>query len=226
VETLTNREAIALNQDPLGTQGKIIWTDGTISLWAEKPLFDGSRAVLVHNQSRYPAQKRVAWPEIGIDAAAACFVRNLWTHETTGPLTGGVTVNVAPGDVVLLRVSAKNDFPLPPVLVADSYLVSLRSEGSSSEKLSAEITVTNMGSAELPLWRVGAGLPAWLSVGVSKKGNNQTFFSTVSTAGLKKGSYHAVVRADNTEPVSGRPMSAFYYDVDLEVTRDVGGPPR
>jgi len=28
-------------------------------------------------------------------------------------------------------------------------------------------------------------------------------------------------RADNTEPVSGKPMSALYYDVDLEVTRDV-----
>jgi hypothetical protein len=45
----------------------------------------------------------------------------------------------------------------------------------------------------------------------------------VKTAGLKKGAYHAIVRADNVEPVSGRPMSAFYYDVDLEVTRDILG---
>jgi hypothetical protein len=40
---------------------------------------------------------------------------------------------------------------------------------------------------------------------------------------LKKGLYHAVVRADNTEPVSGQPMSALCYDVDLEVARDVSG---
>ena len=46
----------------------------------------------------------------------------------------------------------------------------------------------------------------------------------VSTAALKKGLYHALVRADNTEPVSGKPMSALYYDVDLEVTQDVRGP--
>ncbi len=50
------------------------------------------------------------------------------------------------------------------------------------------------------------------------KGKSQTFTNTVSTAGLKPGLYHAVVRADNVEPVSGRPMSALYYDVDLEVT--------
>jgi hypothetical protein len=38
---------------------------------------------------------------------------------------------------------------------------------------------------------------------------------------LKKGSYHALVRADNVEPVSGKPMSALYYDVDLEVADDI-----
>jgi len=223
VETLTNLEAIAINQDPLGIQGKIVWSDGTISLWAEKPLFDGSQAVLVFNQGRHEVQKRVGWAEIGIDAAAACYVRNLWTHETSGPLTGGVAVTVAPDDVAMLRVSAKSDFPLPPIIVADSYLISLRSAGSAPQQLTGAITITNKGSAELPLWRVGEGLPSWLSVTVSKNGPSQTFTNTVSTAGLKKGLYHAVVRADNTEPVSGQPMSALCYDVDLEVARDVSG---
>ena len=223
VETLTDLEAIAIDQDPLGIQGKIVWTDGTISIWAGKPLFDGSQAALVFNQGRHPAEKRVAWPELGIDAGAACYVRNLWTHETSGPLTGGVTVGVAPDDVALIRVSTKKDFPLPPIMVADSYLVSLLTSGSAPEKLTGAITMTNKGSAELPLWRVGEGLPSWLSVTVAKNGNSQTFTNTVSSAGLKKGSYHAVVRADNTEPVSGKPMSALYYDVDLVVARDVSG---
>ena len=223
VETLTNLEAIAVNQDPLGVQGKIVWTDGMVSLWAEKPLFDGGQAVLVFNQGRHEANKQIAWPEIGIDAAASCYVRNLWTHETIGPLTGGVTVHVAPDDVAFLRISPKPDFSLPPVLVADSYLVSLRSTDSSPQKLSGAITITNKGSAELPLWKVGEGLPAWLSVSVSKNGKSQTLNNTISTAGLKKGLYHAAVRADNTEPVSGRPMSALYYDVDLEVSQDVSG---
>jgi len=67
----------------------------------------------------------------------------------------------------------------------------------------------------------GEGLPPWLSVTVLKSGKSQTFTNTVSTAGLKKGLYHAVVRADNTEPVSGKPMSALYYDVDLEIIQEV-----
>jgi alpha-galactosidase len=221
IETLTNLEAIGVNQDPLGVQGRIIWTDGTISLWAEKPLFDGSRAVLVFNQGRHAMQKRIDWTEIGIDSGASCYVRNLWTHETTGPLNGGVTVNVAPDEAAMLRVSPKNDFPLPPIITADSYLVSLQTTGRASQKLAGAITVTNKGSAELPLWRIGEGLPPWLSVTVSKNGKSQTFTNTVSTSGMKKGVYHAVVRADNTEPLSGRPMSALYYDVDLKVTRDV-----
>ena len=225
VATLTNLEAIAVDQDPLGLQGKIVWTEGTISLWAEKPLFDGSQAVLVHNQGRHPAQKRVSWTEVGMDAGAACYVRNLWTHETTGPFTGGVTVSISPGDVAMLRVSEKNDFPMPPILMADSYLVSLRTASPAPETLSGTITVTNRGSAELPQWRVAEGLPSWLTVTVIRTGRSQTFTNSISTAGLKKGLYHALVRADNTEPVSGRPMSALYYDVDLEVTRDVSSSP-
>jgi hypothetical protein len=58
---------------------------------------------------------------------------------------------------------------------------------------------------------------------VKKHGKIQTFSNTISTARLAKGQYHAVVRADNTEPVSGRPMSALYYDVDLEVSGAGGG---
>jgi len=226
IKTLTNAEAIGINQDPLGIQGKIVWGDGTISLWAGKPLFDGSQAVLVFNQGRHPAQKRVAWSEIGVDATAACYVRNVWTHETSGPLIGGVTVSVAPDDVAMFRVSTKNDFPLPPIIVADSYLVSLRTADKAPQKLAGAITITNKGSAELPLWKVGEGLPAWLSVTVKKNGKSQAFINAISTAGLKKGLYHAVVRADNTEPVSGKSMSALYYDVDLEVTRDVSGESR
>jgi len=50
---------------------------------------------------------------------------------------------------------------------------------------------------------------------------SQAFLNAASAASMKKGLYHALVRADNTEPVSGLPMSSLYYDVDLDVVRDV-----
>ncbi len=222
VDILTNLEAIAVDQDPLGAQGRIVWTDGNLSLWAGKPLFDGSQAVLLLNRSRYPAERRVTWPEIGRGEEEAFYVRDLWTRETTGPLAGGVSVKVEPDGAAFLRISKSAAFPRPPLLVADTCLVSLRAADAAPRTLSGAVTVVDKGSGELALWTVRPGsLPPWLQVKVGKNGPVQTFLNTVSTAGLKKGSYHALVRADNVEPVSRRPLSALYYDVDLEISRDV-----
>jgi len=223
IETLTNPEAIAVDQDPLGVQGATIWNDGNVSVWAGKTLFDGSQAVLVFNQGRYPAASHVEWAGLGFGADERLFVRDLWRRETSGPHGGGVTVSVEPNDVVMLRVARTGEFPLPPVIIADTYRVSLSAAGGRAETLAGTVTVTNKGSAELPPWKVRGPLPAWLSVTVTRDGKRQVFTNRVSTAGLKKGVYHAIVRADNAEPITGRPMSALYYDIDLEVEQDVGG---
>jgi alpha-galactosidase len=219
---LTNLEAIAVDQDPLGAQGHVVWNDGNVSLWAGKSLFDGSQAVLVLYLGKYKAEKRITWEELGLKADDGLYVRNLWTHETSGPHAGGITVSVGPNDVAFLRVSKTSDFPIPPVLFADTYLVSLRSTSARPETLTGRVTVTSKGSSDLAPWRIGPkSLPPWLAVAVTGGGRTQTFVNTVSTKGLKKGCYHAIVRADNVEPLSGRPMSALYYDVDLEIIRDV-----
>jgi alpha-galactosidase len=218
VQILTNREAIGINQDPLGIQGRIVRRNSKVEIWAGKRLFDGSQAVLVFNQGAAPAQARVTWSDIELAESAALYVRNLWTHQTTGPHRGGISVTVAPNDVALLRISKTNAFPVPPIIVADSYLVSLRAAGAAAQKLTGAVTVKTNGSDELPLWKVRPGLPFWLCVAVTGNGKSQTLTNTASTAGLKKGLYHALVRADNIEPVSGRPMSSLYYDVDLEIT--------
>ncbi len=222
VEILTNLEAIGVDQDPLGVQGHVVWNDGNVSLWAGKPLFDGSAAVLVLYRGTYKARRRISWEEVGFAATDELYVRNLWTHETTGPHAGGVDVSVGPDDVAFLRISKKSEFPVPPILVADTTLVSLRATGAEPEELEGSLTVTNKGSSELPPWRIdSATLPPWLSVEVIGSGRSQTFINTVSTAGLGKGSHHTHVRADNVEPLSGKPMSSFYYDVDIEVVNDV-----
>jgi alpha-galactosidase len=218
IEVLTNLEAIAVNQDPLGKQGHVVWNDGYISLWAGKPLFDGSRAVLMFYQGRHKAQKKILWEEIGFAAGDALYVRNLWTHETSGPLTGGVTLVAGPDEAAFIRVSKTNVFPIPPIITADSTRIVLRVADSHPQSPTGMITVTNKGSAELGPWKIDPkSVPSWLAVSVEGAGKRQVFVNKASTAGLAKGSYHALVRADNIEPVSGKPMSAFYYDVDLEV---------
>ena len=150
-------------------------------------------------------------------------MRNAWTHVTSGPLEGGVSVKVAPDDVAFLRVAKSGDFPLPPILVADAYVLSFRAGAAGPETLRGTVTVANKGGSDLPLWTVRKPLPEWLSVEVVKQGRQQAFVNTVRTAGLKKGTYHALIRADNVEPRSGKPLTALYYDIDLDVLSDVPG---
>ena len=226
---LTNLEAIAVNQDPLGIQGQVVWNDGDISLWAGKPLFDGSRAVLLFVHGSIRMRHHIFWEEAGFEKSDALYVRNLWTHQTSGPHTGGFPVaGLEPGEVAFLRISKRNDFPIPPIIVADTTMLSLRAEGGPGpEKREGTVTIENKGTSPLPPWKVDPkSVPSWLTVTVGGSGKRQTFVNTAAAAGLKKGVYHAQVRADNVEPISGRPMSALYYDVDLEVVRDVARPGR
>ena len=222
IRILTNPEAIAINQDPLGVQGRVVRRDGACEIWAAKPLFDGSRAVLVFNPGPAAADVKVTWEDAGLPASAALYVRDLWGHRTTGPHGGGLTVAVPPSGSAFLRVSKSDRFPLPPVVVANTYRIALRADGPAPRTLAGVVKVRNNGGSDLPLWKIRPGLPAWLSVSVAKDGKVQTLTNTVSAGGLGQGSYHAVVRADNVEPVSKKPMSALYYDVDLEVTQASG----
>ena len=225
VKILTNPDAIAVNQDPLGVQGHIIRTDGKVSIWAAKPLFDGSQALLVVNNGPSVGAAVVKLPELGIPPGTPVYLRDLWRHATaalTAGQDGSITIMVEPNEIVFARLSRLRDFPLPPVIVADTYLLSFRSTGTAPEKLSGMLTLTNKGTADLPLWKVRRNLPPWLTVAVAGNGKRQTVTNTVSTTGLKKGSYHAVVRLDNVEQISGKPMSAIYYDIDLEVGAPAG----
>jgi len=226
IRILTNPEAIAINQDPLGVQGRIVRRDGAVQIWAGKPLFDGSRAVLVFNPGAAAAVVKVAWADAGFSPAEALYIRDLWAARTTGPHGGGLGVAVPADGVAFLRVSKTDQFPLPPVIVASTYRVALRADGAGPAALTAAVRVRTTGSADLDLWKVRPDLPSWLSVTVSKAGKVQTLTNTASVKGLAKGSYHAVVRADNVEPVSKMPTSALYYDVDLEVGGGSPGAPQ
>jgi alpha-galactosidase len=223
---LTNLEAIAVNQDPLGVQGHVIAKNGDLTIWAGKPLYDGSQAVLLLNQGTTPGVISTKLSNLGLEPKTAYYMRDLWQHETRESPIGSdevLTIGLRPSDSAMLRFSKTKDFPLPPIIVADTYLVSLRAAGTAPQKLVGTVKLTNKGTSELALWKVRQDLPPWLTVSVVKLGKSQMIFNSASTRGLKKGLYHAVVRLDNTEPVSGRPMSAVYYDVDLEVTDDVEG---
>src|SRR5713226_9061350 len=101
LETLTNREVIAVDQDKEGKQGKRVWKSGDQEIWT-RPLWGKARAVALFNRAKDEAKMTVRWADLGISTPR---VRDLWLHqdiETQGP---EYTVVVPAHGVVMLRVS-------------------------------------------------------------------------------------------------------------------------
>jgi alpha-galactosidase len=101
-EILTNKEAIAIDQDKLGQQGKRIRSQGGLEVWS-KQLSDGSRAAALLNRSSSPAQISVSWPEIGFPDSLTASVRDVWAH-TDASARGSYSTAVPAHGVVLVRI--------------------------------------------------------------------------------------------------------------------------
>jgi alpha-galactosidase len=102
-EILTNKEAIAVDQDPLGIQGRKVFDGGAVEVWM-KPLDGGGRAVILFNRGSVTAPVSVSWEQIGLGPEVSAKVRNLWTREDIGSVKGRFTAEVEPHDVVMIRV--------------------------------------------------------------------------------------------------------------------------
>jgi alpha-galactosidase len=102
-EILTNPEAIAVNQDPLGMQGRKVRDNGPHEVWV-KPLADGARAVILFNRGSEAGPLRVEWEDIGLFPGGAAAVRDLWAKADLGRFTGRYETKVEPHAVALLRI--------------------------------------------------------------------------------------------------------------------------
>jgi alpha-galactosidase len=98
---LTNRDVIAIDQDPLAVQASSSPQDNRVLV---KPLSDGAAAVLLFNPDTQPADITTSASAAGLQGAQCYAVRDVWTHtETT--MSGEITRTVAPHDVAMLRVT-------------------------------------------------------------------------------------------------------------------------
>ncbi|GFY82045.1 melibiase family protein [Actinidia rufa] len=82
-EILSNKEVIAVNQDPLGVQGRkvqVTGTDDCRQVWAG-PLTGHRLAVGLWNRCSKAATITVAWGALGLESSTSVSVRDLWKHE-------------------------------------------------------------------------------------------------------------------------------------------------
>ncbi len=103
-DVLTSRDVIAVNQDPLGRQGRKVRDDGAVEVWARE-LADGSRAVALFNRDSTATAITVRWPEIGYPAGLDAAIRDLWTHKDVGRARGEYRATVPGHGVVMVRIS-------------------------------------------------------------------------------------------------------------------------
>ncbi len=98
---LTNREVIAVDQDPLGKQAKRVAKDGDLEVWA-RPLHDEAYAVGLFNRGESAAKVAARWSDVGFSGKGK--VRDLWAHADLGSIADGYSANVPSHGVVMIRV--------------------------------------------------------------------------------------------------------------------------
>ncbi|HEU0250299.1 MAG TPA: glycoside hydrolase family 27 protein [Solirubrobacteraceae bacterium] len=101
---VSNREVIAIDQDPLGAQATLVFSQSAAQVWV-KPLADGSRAVALLNRGPAALRIETSVAAIGMPGARRYMVRYLWAHRTSAT-RGSLGAEVGRDSTVLLRVSA------------------------------------------------------------------------------------------------------------------------
>jgi len=120
---LTAKEVIQVNQDPRGVQGYKVFDDGDHEVY-NKPLCDGTTAVLLLNKGKTVADVQVTWDQLGLRGAQP--VRDLWARKDLGTFATGFTAtNLQRHEHRLLKVGTPGA-PLvrtPPPLPPERYTV-------------------------------------------------------------------------------------------------------
>jgi alpha-galactosidase len=104
LNVLTNSEVIAVNQDELGKQAKIVRQTAD-ELVLAKPLSGGDVAVGLFNLGDGAREMSVSAEEIGVSGKPA--VRDVWRQKPLGRVDGAFKANVARHGVEMIRVSAR-----------------------------------------------------------------------------------------------------------------------
>ena len=102
-DSLTNREGIAVDQDPLGREGRRVAKNGELEVWG-KQMKDGSRAVILLNRGDSEQEITTNWEDLGYPKTLGASVRDLWEHKDLGKMTGKFSSRVAPHGVVMVTV--------------------------------------------------------------------------------------------------------------------------
>ncbi|WP_266172062.1 glycoside hydrolase family 27 protein [Dyella subtropica] len=100
---LTNKEVIAVDQDPLGIQARRVAKHGDFEVWA-RPLQGGGRAVVLLNRSSASHTVTVTWDDLHLPSSLSLKVRDLWAHKDLPNAKGSFSAEVPSHGVAMVRL--------------------------------------------------------------------------------------------------------------------------
>ena len=99
---LLNKEAIAVDQDPLGIQGSKKYDDNDFEIWT-KPLGNGDVALILFNRNKKEFNFPVDWTRAGITGAWK--LRDIWQKKDIGTTNEWKSFSIKGHSVIFLRLS-------------------------------------------------------------------------------------------------------------------------
>ncbi|KUI72168.1 putative alpha-galactosidase A [Cytospora mali] len=161
VEYLTNRDLIAVDQDPLVQQATLVSQDGKWDVLT-KGLYNGDRLVTVLNRGNTSGDLEVSWARIGISPGelptpSSINVKDLWTGESsTVSLEDTDSIkatDVPPHGTAVFRLSntTRGDAirTIPTGIIFNTYLLNCLTDSTNGT-----VSWANCTGADAQVWRV------------------------------------------------------------------------
>jgi alpha-galactosidase len=201
---LSNKEIIAIDQDPLGVQGAVVY-DNEGLIVVDKPLATGERAIALYNSTDVQATISVPVSVTGLKPARAYRLHDVWTGQTMqakDTISAGVSAH---GTVVYVVKPATFSRWLPPLVSIggklDTVIVGL------PEGATLTTTATNHGISSARHVEVMVEVPeGWnvMASGATREGKLATGDALATTwnvrapEGTEKGRYPITVTTTYT----------------------------
>jgi len=126
-KVLTAPELIAVNQDRRGIQGYKVFDENGCQVY-NKPLADGTTAVLLLNKQRKEASVTVQWDKIGLSGNQP--VRDLWARKDLGEFKDSFTAhNLGRHEHRMIKIGRPGPpLPAPSPMPLEKYTVTRKGE--------------------------------------------------------------------------------------------------
>ncbi|MEU6762292.1 NPCBM/NEW2 domain-containing protein [Streptomyces sp. NPDC046853] len=226
-EIIGNKEVIAVDQDPLGKQGKVLSSEG--GRWVvAKEMRDGSRTVALFNETNTAQPIATTAGAVGLPDADGYALRDLWQHKSYNTV-GRIAATVPAHGTVLLRVAADGTWGKNPPAVELGLDSDPLVEAGQAKKLTSQVTNLGRTSAQKVSaafsgpsgWRIRATSPA--TANSLRTGKSlSTSWTVTAPRDARPGAYDLTLKTTYRSPGGARVQSVLPLTAHVVVAPPAG----